>query len=274
MEIEKIVRSCLDSTYLKYRYSGSCKFKKNYLNKNRFELLSYTTQPALLQYNVNTLMASLNKYFVIPSEIQSVIFEDSRANRPPPIIAVEERKNGTSLKLYSTYTEHFMEFVMLPDEPIIRPIPLYTGYKWKIDAPHKYELDTYTALPVKSRKSILDIIKDEPFFHKALEEAFKLSEGTMRELLFSEVAGLEGDRKSHDISFVNEKIPMKEMAGCTQYLCNYFDIKKEDAEDITEHLDGQFLTFIQGGIDNKGEEFLSYYYCEEDQLADNLQEIS
>jgi hypothetical protein len=266
MEIEKILRSCLDSTHLEYRYTGSCKFTKSNLNKHRFELLSWSKQPALNQYNVHTLVNCIDKHFSIPPEIQEILFEDSRVNLPPPIIAVEEGKKEPTLKFYSSYNLFTKELAMRREGPLVRPLVMFTGYKWEINNPSTYEIDTYTALPVKSRQSMLDTSKYLPFFHKSLEHVFKLSSGKLKDLLFSEVAGLTGSRKSHEVSLVNETIPMKEMTECTQYLCNYFNIKKEDAEDITEHLDGQFLTFVQGGIDNKGEEFLSYYYGEEDQL--------
>ncbi len=273
MEIKKVIEDTCDSRRIMYRYSGSCKFKKNSVNKDRFEYIFHSPTMAI-PYHYDTLMKELKKHFTIPPEVLQIGSEDVKDNRQLPIIAVEPKGDDTALKFYSWYDDAIGGLHWDRSGPIIRPIHVCTGFKWKLKDPSTYEMDTYVTQPMRSRKEILSLAEKYKFFHHAVKETLKLSKSTIKELLFNKIKGTKGTRNSYDIAFIAETIRMNDIENVTRYLADYFEIEEKDYSDLLDHLDGQFLTFIQGGIDNKGEEFLSYYYCEKDQLPENLQEIS
>ncbi len=227
--------------------------------------------------NQNRILIGLESAVLSPNTFFDIAFELGMPPQCQPLLmeqmaeantlflGLEERTGGTVCKVYLEFWDKVCAKVKSTGTR--DPQLLHLGVKWDSSAHDRYEVARYTCFPLLSSPGVLRRMSEiyPPCGPRdGLDYALEIVRAAIRRnphvfLLYLEASESDNPRRSFDVNLYKTGLLVGDVARELRAVAIRFGVGEELMEAQLENLGSRALGHLSGGIDRKGNEFLSVY---------------
>jgi len=255
----------LDRLNIKPSFERSFKVKEKTLLKNRF-LLGF--EKDLIRPSPNEKILDFCERIGMPAELMGAFL----ANLPEASIVgfgFGENETTCTVRAYLEFgIRYYRAMKNKPHDP--DPYLSHLGFKWDVSDNAISVVTRYTCYPAYTTEDMLERLSNDLYGQNG-SSPYEIVKGILDlgaskvgndKFLFLSVNEESNPRNSFDINIYRANLRMEEIYPFLLEMCRLYSIPDEKFHDLYEPIKTQIFGHIAGGIDRKGNDFLTIYFGE------------
>ncbi|MDH6099558.1 hypothetical protein NWP21_12045 [Anabaenopsis sp. FSS-46] len=255
-----LIFDTLEYLNLQFRLEASWKITKNGLHKNRFILAIQAAD------NLRDKFLYFCKQMDIPDKYLQ-IFQQNLSQASVVYFGFEGNEVSCIYKVYLEFWDEMVKDLKSKSHKTETHL-LGLGFKWNALDNTKGVISTYTCYPLLSVAEILNRISSiyQGYNHshpgKIVQELINFAADRVNDnpFIYLEVSEENNPRKSFDLNFYKANIPLQDIYNYLGKMRQHYGINAHSFNYLYQQTSSKKLGHLSGGIDRRGQDFLTIYY--------------